>query len=169
MPRAPGSFYKRVAVEAAAEAFRLARAEAMRVPSLKELYLVSRKNVVAVKVVERRYRIPPRLLKCYAVMLLRHAKERFKRPHLVLVVKTKLTLGALQLAQRLKWIRVVPVSVLGDRVIAYLRILLREIYSASNHIYLHKRCQGSGARRCRRGRSTEKKEESTNHRLRGVR
>ena len=130
MPRAPGALYKRLAGEAAAEAFRIARAEPVWVPSLKELHLmVDEKRVLAVKVVERRWRVPPRLLRRYAVMLLRHAKERARRALLLLVVP-KLTVGALRLAQRLRWLRVLPLTAARspERMV---RIIVREMLAGA--------------------------------------
>jgi len=127
MPRGPGSLYREVAMEAASAAFLAAGADAERVPSLKEVYLEGDGVEIAVKVSERRAPLPPSLLRKLARSLLHHAKERMKRPELILVVAGKLTIGALRLAQRLKWIRVLSLRTLGDRLAKLLRITIREI------------------------------------------
>ena len=87
--------------------------EVVEAPSLKEVHVLVGRQVFSVKVAERVWRVPPRLLLRYARNLLRHAKEHGKSAHLVLVV-TRLTRGALRLASRLRWVRIIPYSALGS-------------------------------------------------------
>ncbi|WP_156327995.1 hypothetical protein [Pyrodictium delaneyi] len=135
MPRGPGRLYRMVAMEVAGAAWRAsirskARVEAVRVPSLKEVHVVvDGRWAVSVKVVERAWRVPPRLLARYAAMLLRHSRDYGRRARLLLVVP-RLTSGALRLALRKRWFRVLPLSSVGVRGLAWWLLALLEELAA---------------------------------------
>ena len=122
MPRGPGGLYRSLAMELKAAAWRAqlrgrARVEVIDIPSLKEVHIVAGRTVFSFKIAERRWWISPRLLLSYARNLLRHAKEHARSAKLVLLLP-RLTGGALRLASRLRWVRVIPYRSLQSRALA---------------------------------------------------
>lgn len=122
MPRGPGGLYAAVA----AEVERLGLGEAREYRNMKEVHVVlGGGRVLSVKVSERRWRVPPGLLRRYAAGALRRGKELGRRV-LVLVVVRRATVGALRDALRRRWYRLLPLSAVRDPM-RWLRWLLREM------------------------------------------
>ena len=123
MPRGPGGLYRSLAMELKAAAWRAqlrakARIEILEAPSLKEVHILVGGQAFSFKISERKWWISPRLLYTYAKNLLRHAKEHARSAQLILLLP-RLTGGALRLASRLRWVRVIPYRVLSPRALAY--------------------------------------------------